>query len=232
MKYNLLKNLRKTLLFLPLIYSLSSPKLIAPEFKSLPIEYSKPIIKRKIIVLDPGHGMGNRDKGLLDWGISYKEYKEAEIVLEKAKNIEKMLDQTKYKVILTRKDNKTHSPIESRPELANENEADIFISIHVNGYQGWKNISGSEVYYRKDSNKELKSKSRKLAKIAAKHLEEMTFIPNRAILQEDYLMLKEIKCPAALLDVGYLLNEKDRNTILNTDYVERAIVKTIEEYLK
>ena len=162
----------------------------------------------------------------MDWGISYKNYKEAEIVLEKAKKIREMLDKRKYEVFLTREDNTTPCPIESRPELANKLNADLFISLHINNCKGLKNISGSEIYWRYKNGKEL-------AKLAAKNLEEITPISNRYVSWGEYLMLKGIKCPAALLDVGYLLNEQDRKHILDTNnYIEKAIVKTIEDYLK
>jgi len=144
--------------------------------------------------------------------------------LEKAKKIKSMLDSTKYKVILTREDNITNSPIEKRPELANESGADLFLSFHVNDYKGWKSISGSEVYWRY-------KKDKGLAELAAKNLEEITSIPNRYINWGEYLMLKGIKCPAAILEVGYLLNEGNREKILNEPGVEKAVVKTIEGFL-
>lgn len=234
MKYNLLKKIGKIALLAPILYfSTPGGKAIAPEFKSLPIEYSKPLKedRRKVIVLDPGHGMSNRASELMDFGMIYPDYKEAEIVLDKVKNIEKMLDPAKYKIILTRKDNETHCPIESRPEIANENDADIFISFHTNDYQGWKSISGSEVYYRKENSKELKNKSKELAELAAKDLEDIAGISNRWVVQEDYLMLKGIKCPAVLIDMGYPLNEQDKKKITESKGIEKAVLKTIEVFL-
>ncbi len=227
MKYNLLKRLGKMLLSIPLIYSLNSHKLIAPGINYIPIKQPEELKEdtRKIIVIDPGHGMENRAKDLMDWGKTYKEYKEAEIVLEKAKKIKEILDSTKYKVILTRNNNETPCPIESRPELANKVNADIFLSLHLNDFENWKSISGSEVYWRYKKDKDL-------AKLAAKNLDEIAKIPNRYVSWGEYLMLKEVKCPAALVELGYILNDEDRDKILNNEGVEKAIVKTIEEVLK
>jgi N-acetylmuramoyl-L-alanine amidase len=227
MNYFPLKKIDKIILISSILYFSNTRELISPETNTIYIESSKPIMKdiRKIVVIDPGHGMKNRGKKM-DWGIRYKEFKEADIILEKAKRIREMLNSKKYNVYLTRENNITPCPIESRPELANKLNANLFISLHINNYKGWKSISGSEVYWRYKNGKEL-------AKLAAKNLEEISRITNRGIMQEDYLMLKGVKCPAALLEVGYLLNERDRKHILDTNnYVEKAIVKTIEDYLK
>jgi N-acetylmuramoyl-L-alanine amidase len=226
MKYNTLKRIGRIALIGSILYFLNTKESIAPEYKSIAIETGKPLIedRRKVVVLDPGHGMGNRVRGLMDWGMTYQDDKEAKIVLTKAKNIKNMLDPSKYKVILTREDNVTPCPIESRPELANKLNANMFISLHVNDYKGWKSISGSEVYWRYKKDKEL-------ANLAAKNLEDIAGISNRWVMQEDYLMLKGVKCPAAALEVGYLLNEGNREKILNESGVEKAVVKTIEVFL-
>lgn len=234
MNYSLLKKIIRGTLIGSTFFFLNTKEIIAPKADYIPIKQPEVLKEdtRKIVILDPGHGMENRAKDLMDWGKSYLKYKEAEIVLEKSKKIKEMLDSTIYKVILTRNNNETSCPIESRSEIANKNNADLFISIHVNDFENWKSISGSEIYYRKDNKKELKNKSKELAKLAAKNLEDISKIPNRAVITENYLVLKGIKCPAALVELGYLLNEQDRDKILNTDKVEKAIAKTIEDYLK
>ncbi len=234
MKNNYIKKIAKMAILVPLFYfSNINKNAIAPGTDYIPIKKPEIITEdtRKVVILDPGHGMGNRVKKLMDWGMIYPDYKEAEIVLEKSKKIKESIDSTKYKVILTRKDNTTSCPIESRPEIANKNNADIFISIHTNDYKGWKSISGSEVYYRKKNGKELKDKSNELAKLAAKNLENIANISNRWVNQEDYLVLKDVKCPAILIDIGYPLNKDDEEKILNQSRVEKAIAKTIEDYL-
>ncbi len=217
---NSFKRILKAAAIILIIYSINTKGLQAPKNKKCPEEDF-----RKIVVIDPGHGMSNRVKEWMDWGKTYLDYKEAEIVLEKAKNIKEMLDSTKYNVVLTRKDNNTPCPIEYRPELANRLNADIFLSLHLNDFKNWKTISGSEIYWRYDEGKEL-------ANLVARNLEEIASIPNRVVMKEDYLMLKEIKCPAVLIELGYLLNEKDRNIILDENTTEKAVIKTIEEYLK
>ncbi len=219
-KHPIIKNISKFLFFLPTLYFLNTKEAHAPNK-----EYICTPDTRKIVIIDPGHGMGNRVEGWMDWGKTHLDYKEAEIVLEKAKKIKEMLDSTKYNVILTRNNNETPCPIESRPDLANKVNADIFLSLHINDFKNWKNISGSEIYWRYEKDKDL-------AKLTAKNLDEIARIPNRYVSWGEYLMLKEVRCPAVLVELGYILNKEDADKILQTNGVEKAIVKTIEECLK
>jgi len=181
---------------------------------------------RKIVVLDPGHGFGNKEKFKMDWGDArYKNYREVNITLKQAEDIKNMLNPSFYNVILTRTANCAQTPIYSRPELANKMGADIFISLHINNFRE-KNIRGFEVYYREN-------KSEKLAKLAAKNLEEIALIPKRRIKKEKYLMLKETNCPSILIESEYLSNKRGRKCILDTiPNIEMAVVKTIEEYFQ
>ena len=148
------------------------------------------------------------------------------MVLKQAKKIKEMLDPRYYNVILTRETNEESTPVSYRPEFANKVDADFFISLHINDYHKRSDIRGFEIYYTED-------KSKDFAELAAKNLEEMTSIPKRKVKQESYLMLKEGPSPAILVESGYLRNRKDRGCVLDTNSnIEKAIVKSIEEYLK
>jgi N-acetylmuramoyl-L-alanine amidase len=218
---SLLTKINKIALLLPILYFLNTKELIAPEIKDKNI----PDI-RKVVVIDPGHGMSNKELGKIDWGgARYKEHREADIVLKQAKEIEKMLDSNLYRVILTRQENNTNTPLDSRLALANQLNADIFISLHINNFKR-RDIKGFEIYHRE-------YKSEQLAKLAAKNICEMTPLLEKRTLKQEYLMLKDLNCPGILIESGYLSNKGDRGYILDTiPDIEKAIVKTIEDYLK
>jgi N-acetylmuramoyl-L-alanine amidase len=77
------------------------------------------------IVIDPGHG--GHDPGARANGVT-----EAEIVLDVALRVEKLLRaQPGFEVVLTRRKNE-FLPLEARTALANRENADMFLSIHVN----------------------------------------------------------------------------------------------------
>ncbi len=93
----------------------------------------------KKIVLDPGHG--GKDPGAMAFGL-----KEKDIVLDIAKRLAPVLKkELGYEVVLTRKDD-TFISLEERTALANTNNADLFISLHINAHPSAK-VRGLETYY-------------------------------------------------------------------------------------
>lgn len=221
MNFSKAKGIGKFLLLTPLLYILQEKK-INTSVNGNKLDKDP----RKIVVLDPGHGFGNKEKFKMDWGdAKYKNYREVNITLKQAEDIKNMLNPSFYNIILTRTDNCAQTPLYSRPELANRIGADIFISLHVNNFRE-RSVRGFEVYYREN-------KSKELAKLAAKNLEEIALIPKRRVKKEKYLMLKGTNCPSILIESEYLSNKRGRDCILDTiPNIETAVVKTIEEYFK
>jgi N-acetylmuramoyl-L-alanine amidase len=91
------------------------------------------------IVIDAGHG--GHDPGALAKGLS-----EAELTLDVALRLEKLLlRQPGVEVIQTRRTN-AFVPLEERTDLANRSGADIFLSIHANASAD-RRARGVETYY-------------------------------------------------------------------------------------
>lgn len=94
----------------------------------------------KKIVLDPGHG--GKDPG----AISANGLKEKDIVLKIAQKLKKHLaDETGAEIILTR-DSDVFIPLEERTAVANANDADLFVSLHINAHPS-PDVKGFETYY-------------------------------------------------------------------------------------
>jgi len=92
------------------------------------------------IVLDPGHG--GKDSGAIGVG----GIAEKDIVLSVAKRLAKRLKkEMAIEVVLTRQDD-TFIPLEDRTAIANAEEADLFISLHVNASPN-PAAKGIETYY-------------------------------------------------------------------------------------
>lgn len=91
------------------------------------------------IVIDPGHG--GRDPGAQGQGLS-----EAELVLDVALRLERLLArQPGVEVVLTRRTD-TYVPLEERTAIANREQADLFLSIHANASRN-RNAHGVETYF-------------------------------------------------------------------------------------
>jgi N-acetylmuramoyl-L-alanine amidase len=92
------------------------------------------------IVLDPGHG--GRDPGAIgSGGIAEKD-----LVLSVARKLAKKLrEEMGIEVVLTRKDD-SFVPLEDRTAIANAQNADLFVSLHMNASPN-SDARGLETYY-------------------------------------------------------------------------------------
>jgi N-acetylmuramoyl-L-alanine amidase len=95
--------------------------------------------KKWVIVIDPGHG--GRDPGALG-SISREKDINLAIALKTGEYISKNMPDVK--VVYTRKSDITVD-LYDRPKIANENKADLFISIHTN-WTSSKSVLGAETY--------------------------------------------------------------------------------------
>lgn len=88
-----------------------------------PVVNAAPLRKRKVIVIDAGHG--GHDPGALG-----SDSREKDINLAAAKMLRAKLERTgRYKVVMTR-DTDTFVPLETRVQIARRADADLFISLH------------------------------------------------------------------------------------------------------
>ncbi|HEV2021274.1 MAG TPA: N-acetylmuramoyl-L-alanine amidase [Terriglobales bacterium] len=92
------------------------------------------------IVIDPGHG--GHDTGTIGHG----GFTEKDLVLDVSLRLGRMLqDKMGADVVYTRDDD-TFVPLESRTAVANQNQADLFLSIHANSSRD-SGARGVETYY-------------------------------------------------------------------------------------
>ena len=114
--------------------------IVVSENKSpeLPVEDNDSNNANITIMIDPGHG-GDEP------GAEYNEVFEMNINLSISKKVATRLESQGYNVVMTRDSDKTVG-IYDRPSMANEADADIFVSIHQNAFSN-TSVSGIETYY-------------------------------------------------------------------------------------
>ncbi|QGH36182.1 N-acetylmuramoyl-L-alanine amidase [Gracilibacillus salitolerans] len=175
------------------------------------------------VVIDPGHG--GEDPGAIGVSGSY----EKDFTLSLAKKISILLeDEPKLEVYMTREEDVFLSAeTRERPNYANDIEADLYISLHANTFTD-PSVSGTEsFYYHKNS--------KRLANIIHRHVSETTGFRNRGVKKENYFVLKDTTMPAVLLEIGYITNPEEEQTMLTDDFQQslaEAIKNGVNEYLK
>jgi len=118
---------------------LPMPELRPPRKLAWPERFAPERARIDIVVVDPGHG-GDNLGSVGPGGLTEKE-----VNLDIAKKLKRELEAAGLEVFLTRSDD-VFLPIERRTEIANSVEADLFISIHANGYEA-SEARGFEVYF-------------------------------------------------------------------------------------
>lgn len=111
----------------------------ASSSKNKPINNSKDKSRKRIIVIDAGHG------GIDPGAIGYSGTYEKNITLSMAKELKAILDKKgKYKVYLTRSYD-IFIPLRERVNISRRHNADLFISIHADSAKNRK-ATGLSVY--------------------------------------------------------------------------------------
>jgi N-acetylmuramoyl-L-alanine amidase len=175
------------------------------------IDLSRPKdVYKKIIVIDAGHGgtdCGTFSKGEL--------YYEKDINLSILSYLKEILDQKDIKVYYTRTTDKTVY-LNPRVNLANDLEADFFLSIHCNSNES-SVPDGSEVLY----NELVQTggfQSKQLAQICMEEILKVTQKVNRGLVNgSEMVIIKKANMPVALTEVGFMSNQGDLDFLLQDE---------------
>jgi len=116
-----------------------TPESAAPLDNPRPIDRGTIPLAIKRVVIDPGHG-GGEPGAISDSGVTEKE-----ITLDVALRLRRLLADAPYEVLLTRQTDRL-IPLDKRVAFANDNKADLFVSIHVNWLEP-RSIRALETYY-------------------------------------------------------------------------------------
>lgn len=194
------------------------------EVKKFPdINKSTPLKGLKIAI-DAGHG------GTELGAIGCLNNNEKDVNLEISKILKEKLETNGANVIMTREDD-SFVGLNDRVEIANKNNAQIFISIHNNALPdsaAHLKSTGSETYYFYPQSKEL-------AKDVVESLVKETGFKNNGAKAQSFAVVRNTNCPAILVEVGYIINPEDNAKLIDKDYqnkIAEAILHGLENYLK
>ena len=186
-----------------------------------------------VVVIDAGHGGTDPGKVGVNGAI------ESDINLKIALKLKEYLEEKGIKVVLTREDenglygagdtNKKRSDMEKRCEIINDTAPDMLVSIHQNSYSS-EGVKGAQVFYFKNSNG-----GEKIASIIQSHLISEVDESNGRQCKENsiYYILKNVTCPAVIVECGFLSNYSEAELLVTNEYQEKlaiAIGNGIVEY--
>ncbi|MFS1517133.1 N-acetylmuramoyl-L-alanine amidase [Bacillus sp. SCS-151] len=181
------------------------------------------MIENRIIVIDAGHG-GK------DPGTSGYDEQEKNIVLKVAKLVEQRLAELGAHVVMTRDDD-TKLELQDRVDIAKENYADIFVSIHANSSTN-QDANGTETYYNTSTN-ENGAESKLLASAIQSEIVKIVGSADRGIKDNELYVVKHNDIPSVLVELGFLSNEVDAELLLDDNVLVKyadGIVSGIQLY--
>lgn len=163
----------------------------------------QPPTNEYIVVLDAGHGG-------IQSGCEFDGVLEKDITLAVTLLARDKLERAGVTVILTRGEDVDVS-LDQRCQIANDANADIFVSIHCNSYTEDTSISGLEGYYHADA------KGERLAQYILDAADALS-VKTRHVRDENYQVLRETTMPAALMEIGFLSNPSERQRLQAEEY--------------
>lgn len=163
----------------------------------------------RTIVIDPGHG--GRDPGTRGPG----GVEEKTLTLAMARHLKAVLEAAGARVVLTREDDRFVGLYE-RAAIADAAGADAFVSIHVNA-SDYRSIRGVETYHYPGA-----PRGTKLAQAVQRRLVEATRRPDRGVHAEDFVVVREPRVPAILVETGYLTNPAEAAVIVTAKHRRRV----------
>ncbi|MDQ2720020.1 MAG: N-acetylmuramoyl-L-alanine amidase [Bacteroidota bacterium] len=174
------------------------------------------------VVIDAGHG-GN-DNGAVSNGLMEKN-----VTLSIARKIAELNSNEHIKILLSR-DNDQYISVKDRVAFAKNNDADMFISLHVDKALN-DQINGFSVFINKSNNEQDKV----LASVLINELKKSYKTADNIAMRKNkgILVLDSSACPAALIECGFLSNAGDIAFIRSSpdqEKVAKNVLNAINNY--
>jgi N-acetylmuramoyl-L-alanine amidase len=196
------------------------------------------------ICLDPGHG--GKDPG---YRVGSNQEKKYNLLL--AQEVKEQLQRAGFKVTLTRTTD-TFVELPTRPELARQRNADLFVSLHFNAApSSTSTVRGTEVYcltpagaastnargegggagwFAGNRNND---KNMFLAYQLQRSLTRGLAVEDRGVRRARYAVLRDATMPAVLIEGGFMSHPSEGKKIFDPAYrrqMAKAIVEAIRVY--
>ncbi len=174
-------------------------------------------MRSRLIVVDAGHG--GKDPGAMSpLRPNQPQLIEKHLTLEIAFRLKELLEQSGYRVLMTRT-NDTYLSLSERVAIANNANADAFVSIHLNAFPQPGAQWGVEVYY-------WTPQSYPLAERIYRHLLSLLERKGNGIRQRQLYVVRHTTMPAVLVEPCYL-NHPEEEALLREEWFRQRIAMAI-----
>ena len=182
-----------------------------------------------VIAIDPGHG--GKDGGAVS---ADGDVVEKEVTLAISLYLRDFLIQSGAHVIMTREDDRDlaseeaerlrrrkSEDIRNRVKFVNEHTPDFLVSVHVNSIPSprWK---GAQTFYH-PAYKKSGDMAYLIQDEIKRVLENTDRLPSKT---NDVFLIREVECPAVLVEVGFVSNEAEAKRLRSVEY-QKAMANAI-----
>lgn len=193
-----------------------------------PVEIEVPPYARYLkgftICLDPGHGGQGH---IPDYKRGPTGLREAEVNLQVALYLRKMLRDSGAAVIMTRVDD-SYVSLPRRSQIANENHADFFISLHHNAIENKPLTNYTSTWYHGDADESRPSLD--LARYIQQGVADALRLPtspatglysDKLVAASGFGVLRLTDCPAVVCEASFYSNPAEEARLKSADYLKR-----------
>ena len=184
---------------------------------------SGPLLRGKVVVIDPGHGNG--DRGVVANGLE-----EASVIEDLASRIEGRLTATGVLAFLTRGNDMDLDEAE-RAGFANTSEADLVISLHCDAHEDPNAHGVATFYYGNDRYGHWSTRGERFADLVQREIVARTDLLDCRVHAKTWPLLRQTRMAAVRIELGYLTNPGDAARLAEPtfrDTVAEAVVAAVQ----
>ncbi len=183
------------------------------------VEVMSPSLTNRVILVDPGHG--GIDPGVVGRSGAL----EKDITLEVGRRLAASLGQAGAMVLMTRDTDtdlsdpgtigasaKKREDLKRRVALANDNEADLYVSIHVNSIPD-PSRRGAQTFVQPGS-----VESKKASQFIQSELARLLKNTDRQPSEVDFFITRNTAMPAVIVEIGFMTNQAEGKLLTDPAY--------------
>lgn len=199
---------------------------INSSFKSS-YKLSDPELKEALVIIDPGHG--GSDVGAI--GVyNGEDIYEKTLDIKISTYLNTYLKNSGVSTYMIRDGDQTVD-IYDRPEIANEKDGYLYLSIHNNAAANTE-AKGVQVFYSDSTPSFENIKNKKWAQVFYDEIASLGL--NKAGLKDNnkYIVINKTKMPAAILECAFMTNKDDLEKLLDDEFLKQIAMKIGDATIK